>query len=329
MKDKRILIIGGTGALGKTLIKKYHQENKIMIFSRDEHKHVDLLKQYPKIKSYLGDIRDKSSITNSFSKFKPHVVINTAALKHVPICENNAIESVKTNILGHQNLIEVTSEFNKLETLIFISTDKACKPINIYGMCKAISEKLYYNYAESTENTKVVMVRYGNVLESTGSVIPYFKSLIESGQNYLPITHPDMTRFLLTLDDATDLIAWAYNYEHSHGKIAIPKIKAMKVTDIAECLIEEKVREKQRSLGFVDDGDDVVDVTLKVVGIRPGEKVHEELISKEEWLRTTDHENYLIGTKTISDELWSYNSKDSLMDSSETYKFLQESGVVR
>ena len=329
MKDKRILIIGGTGALGKTLIKKYHQENKIMIFSRDEHKHVNLLKKYPKIESYLGDIRDKSSITNSSSKFKPHVVINTAALKHVPICENNAIESVKTNILGHQNLIEVTSEFNKLETLIFISTDKACKPINIYGMCKAISEKLYYNYAESTKNTKVVMVRYGNVLESTGSVIPYFKSLIESGQNYLPITHPDMTRFLLTLDDATDLIAWAYNYEHSHGKIAIPKIKAMKVTDIAECLIEEKVREKQRSLGFVDDGDDVVDVTLKVVGIRPGEKVHEELISKEEWLRTTDHENYLIGTKTISDELWSYNSKDSLMDSSETYKFLQESGVVR
>ena len=337
MKDKRILIIGGTGALGKTLIKKYHQENKIMIFSRDEHKHVDLLKQYPKIESYLGDIRDKSSITNSFSKFKPHVVINTAALKHVPICENNAIESVKTNILGHQNLIEVTSEFNKLETLIFISTDKACKPINIYGMCKAISEKLYYNYAESTENTKVVMVRYGNVLESTGSVIPYFKSLIKSGQNYLPITHPDMTRFLLTLDDATDLIDWAYEYEYSHGKIAVPKIKAMKVTDIANCLIEEQVKEKRGYIDYIrgvpnssdDDGDDTVDVELKVVGIRPGEKLHEELISKEEWLKTTDHENYLIGTKTISDELWSYNSKDSLMDSSETYKFLQESGVVR
>lgn len=329
MKDKRILIIGGTGALGKTLIKKYHQENKIMIFSRDEHKHVDLLKQYPKIKSYLGDIRDKSSITNSFSKFKPQVVINTAALKHVPICEYNAIESVKTNILGHQNLIEVASEFNKLETLIFVSTDKACKPINIYGMCKAISEKLYYNYAESTENTKVVMVRYGNVLESTGSVIPYFKSLIKSGQNYLPITHPEMTRFLLTLDDATDLIDWAYEYEYSHGKIAVPKIKAMKVTDIADCLIEEKVNEKQMSMGYADDGDDTVDVGLKIVGIRPGEKLHEELISKEEWLRTTDHENYLIGTESTNDELWSYNSKDSLMDSSETYKFLQDSGVIK
>ena len=329
MKDKRILIIGGTGALGKTLIKKYHQENKIMIFSRDEHKHVDLLKQYPKIKSYLGDIRDKSSITNSFSKFKPQVVINTAALKHVPICEDNAIESVKTNILGHQNLIEVASEFNKLETLIFVSTDKACKPINIYGMCKAISEKLYYNYAESTENTKVVMVRYGNVLESTGSVIPYFKSLIKSGQNYLPITHPEMTRFLLTLDDATDLIDWAYEYEYSHGKIAVPKIKAMKVTDIADCLIEEKVIEKQQSMAFADDGDDTVDVELKIVGIRPGEKLHEELISEEEWLKTTDHENYLIGTESTNGELWSYNSKDSLMDTSETYKFLQDSGVVR
>ena len=329
MKDKRILIIGGTGALGKTLIKKYHQENDIMIFSRDEHKHVDLLKEYPNIKSYLGDIRDKDSITNSFSKFKPHIVINTAALKHVPICEDNAIESVKTNILGHQNLIEVTSEFNTLETLIFVSTDKACKPINIYGMCKAISEKLYYNYAESTENTKVVMVRYGNVLESTGSVIPYFKSLIKSGQNYLPITHPDMTRFLLTLDDATDLIDWAYEYEYSHGKIAVPKIKAMKVTDIADCLIEEKVTEKQQSMAFADDGDDTVDVELKVVGIRPGEKLHEELISKEEWLRTTDHENYLIGTESTNDELWSYNSKDSLMKTSETYKFLQDSGVVK
>ena len=329
MKDKRILIIGGTGALGKTLIKKYHQENDIMIFSRDEHKHVDLLKEYPNIKSYLGDIRDKDSITNSFSKFKPHIVINTAALKHVPICEDNAIESVKTNILGHQNLIEVASEFNKLETLIFVSTDKACKPINIYGMCKAISEKLYYNYAESTENTKVVMVRYGNVLESTGSVIPYFKSLIESGQNYLPITHPDMTRFLLTLDDATDLIDWAYEYEYSHGKIAVPKIKAMKVTDIADCLIEEKVIEKQQSMAFADDGDDTVDVELKIVGIRPGEKLHEELISEEEWLKTTDHENYLIGTESTNDELWSYNSKDSLMDTSETYKFLQDSGVVR
>ena len=171
---------------------------------------------------------------------------------------------------------------------------------------------MYYNYAELSDSTKVVMVRYGNVLESTGSVIPYFKSLLESGQDYLPITHPDMTRFLLTLDDATDLIDWAYSCEHSHGKIAIPKIKALKVTDIANVLI--------KSYGL--------DIPLKYIGIRRGEKLHEEMISKEEWMRTEEHENFLIGNEYIRDEQKSYNSFDSLMDSSEAYDFLKESEVI-
>ena len=156
MKHKRVLIIGGTGALGQALIRRYRQDNKIMIFSRDEHKHVDLMKKYTDVESHLGDIRDKDSIINCFNRFQPNVVINTAALKHVPICETNSIESVKTNILGHQNVIESIREFKNIETLIFVSTDKACKPINIYGMCKAISEKLYSNYAETKSNTKVV-----------------------------------------------------------------------------------------------------------------------------------------------------------------------------
>ena len=314
IKNKRILIIGGTGALGKSLIQKYHKHNEIIVFSRDEHKHVDLLKQYNNIESCLGDIRDKNSIKNSFNKFNPNIVINTAALKHVPICENNAIESVKTNILGHQNIIESVSEFPGIETLIFISTDKACKPINIYGMCKAISEKLYSNYAETQQKVKVVMVRYGNVLESTGSVIPYFRELLERGDDYLPITHADMTRFLLTLDEATDLIDWAYESPLSHGKIAVPKIKSMKVIDIAKCLI--KYYEKTDK------------VKLKMIGVRPGEKIHEELISSEEWLRTEEYENYLITTDYINSDLWSYNSKDSLMSDSNTYKFLQNSGVI-
>ena len=314
IKNKKIMIMGGTGALGKALIKKYHEDNEIIVFSRDEHKHVDLLKQYSDIKSYLGDIRDKDSIKNSFNKFNPSIVINTAALKHVPICENNAMESVKTNILGHQNIIESVSEFQGIETLIFISTDKACKPINIYGMCKAISEKLYSNYAETQQEVKVVMVRYGNVLESTGSVIPYFRELLDRGDNYLPITHGDMTRFLLTLDEATDLIDWAYECSFSHGKIAVPKIKSMKVIDIAKCLI--KYYEKTDK------------VKLKIIGVRPGEKIHEELISSEEWLRTEEYENYLITTDYINSDLWSYNSKDSLMNNDKTYKFLQNSGVI-
>ena len=329
MKDKKILILGGTGALGKSLIKRYYDKNRIIILSRDEHKHVHLMKKYDKLISHLGDIRDKDSLRNCFDKYRPDVVINTAALKHVPICETNSMESVKTNILGHQNVIETIKEFNDIETLIFISTDKACKPINIYGMCKAISEKLYYNYSESSGNTKVVMVRYGNVLESTGSVIPYFKKLIEDGEKYLPITHPEMTRFLLTLDDATDLIDWAYNYKKSHGKIAVPKIKAMKIVDMANCLIQKQDLLKQMSFDFIEDGVPDSGIKLKMVGIRPGEKLHEELISEEEWLRTEEHENFLIGTKTINDELWSYNSRDSLMDDSETYQFLRDSGVIK
>lgn len=315
MKYKKVLILGGTGALGKSLIKRYYNENKIIIFSRDEHKHVDLMKKYDKLLSHLGDIRDKDSLRNCFDKYKPNVVINTAALKHVPICETNSIESVKTNILGHQNVIETVKEFKDIETLIFVSTDKACKPINIYGMCKAISEKLYSNYAETETNTKVVMVRYGNVLESTGSVIPYFKSILESGNVKLPITHLDMTRFLLTLDDAVELINWTYNHPKSHGKIAVPKIKSMKIVDLARCLI--------KSYGLKGK------VGLEIVGVRPGEKLHEEMISQEEWFRTEDDTNYLINNTQIHNEMWSYNSKDTLLSLDESYKFLQKSGVIK
>ena len=312
MIDKKVLIIGGTGALGRALIRRYNENNSLMIFSRDEHKHVDLMKQYVDLESYLGDIRDKDSIRNCFDKFRPDVVINTAALKHVPICESNSIESVKTNIIGHQNVIESIREFNNIETLIFVSTDKACKPINIYGMCKAISEKLYSNYAETKSNTKVVTVRYGNVLESTGSVIPYFKQLLKSNSDFLPITHPDMTRFLITLDDAVELIDWTYNHPTSHGKIAVPKIKSMRMIDLAKCLIKRYKK----------------DTEIKIVGIRPGEKLHEEMISEEEWFRTEENDNYLINTHNVNSDIWSYSSKDSLMTEDESYTFLQDSGVI-
>ena len=315
MKDKKILILGGTGALGKSLIKRYYDKNRIIILSRDEHKHVHLMKKYDKLISHLGDIRDKDSLRNCFDKYRPDVVINTAALKHVPICETNSMESVKTNILGHQNVIETIKEFNDIETLIFISTDKACKPINIYGMCKAISEKLYSNYAETETNTKVVMVRYGNVLESTGSVIPYFKSILESGNAKLPITHLDMTRFLLTLGDAVELIDWTYDHPTSHGKIAVPKIKSMKINDLARCLI--------KAYGLKGR------VGLEVVGVRPGEKLHEEMISQEEWFRTEDDKNYLINNLPIHNDMWSYNSADTLMNIEDSYKFLQKSGVIQ
>jgi FlaA1/EpsC-like NDP-sugar epimerase len=314
MKSKKILIFGGAGALGRTLIKRYYNDNEVVIFSRDEHKHYHLLKEYPKVKSIIGDIKDKDSIKNALLKEKPNIVINAAALKHVPVCEDNPYESVKTNIIGHQNVIECVS-LCQIETLIFVSTDKACKPINVYGMCKAISEQLYISFAKQQKETKVVIVRYGNVLESTGSVIPYFKDLLEdSNTKTLPITDCDMTRFLLTLEQATDLIHWAYEYSDSHGKIAVPKVKSLKVTDIANVLI--------------DSYD--VDVSLKEIGIRPGEKLHEEMVSSEEWRKTESLDNFLlIGSKTTNDDNHSYNSLDYLMDSSEAHDFLKESGVIR
>ena len=314
IKNKKILIFGGAGALGKTLIKRYYEHNEIIVFSRDEHKHYNLLKEYPKVKSIIGDIKDKDSINNALLKEKPNIVINAAALKHVPICEDNPYESVKTNIIGHQNLIECVSLYN-IETLIFVSTDKACKPINVYGMCKAISEQLYISFAKQQDKTKVVIVRYGNVLESTGSVIPFFKDLLDdSNTTTLPITHSEMTRFLLTLEQATDLIHWAYSYDGSHGKIAVPKVKSLKVTDVANALIKSYKR----------------NIDLIMIGIRPGEKLHEEMVSSEEWRKTEELENFfLIGNNTINDEQHSYNSLDYLMDSSDAYKFLKESGVIK
>jgi FlaA1/EpsC-like NDP-sugar epimerase len=188
-------------------------------------------------------------------------------------------------------------------------------------MCKAISEQLYISFAKQQQTTKVVMVRYGNVLESTGSVIPYFKSLLDNGSDFLPITHSDMTRFLLTLDEAVDLIDWSYHHKNSHGKIAVPKVKSMRVVDVAKSLIKSygKNTTVEESTNFVK---------LKNIGIRSGEKLHEEMISTEEWLRTEDLENYLITSEIVNEEMWSYSSKNSVLTEKETYKFLSKSGVI-
>lgn len=316
MLNKRILLIGGTGALGKTLIKKYIPTNDILVLSRDEHKHVDLGKEYDnteKLTFRIGDVKDINSLRNAIEDYKPHVVINTAALKHVPICESNPYESVNVNIQGHQNLIQSVKRSNhRIETLMFISTDKACAPINVYGMCKAISERLYIDYAKQQKDIKVCLVRYGNVLESTGSVIPYFKKLIHSGVIKLPITDMRMTRFLLSLDRACELIDFAYNND-THGCICIPKVKSFSIPSIAKALFK---------WGGVN-GD------LDVVGIRPGEKLHEAMISEVEWMRTIDlGKNYLITDDIVNSESKSYNSLDSVMPDDEVYMFLKENNVI-
>ncbi len=293
MKNKKIMIIGGTGALGKTLIKRYNEENNILVFSRDEHKQVKLKNTFNEIQYQIGDVKDKDSLLQAINEYEPNIVINTAALKHVPICEENPYESVKTNIIGHRNLIDcIQSSNHKIETLIFISTDKACKPINVYGMCKAISERLYIDYANKQKDVKVVLCRYGNVLESTGSVIPYFKKLLESGVSSLPITDERMTRFTITLKESVELIDWAYNHTESHGAIVVPKLKSMFITDLAKVLAK-------------DYGHD--DIDLNFVGIRHGGKLHEEMVSLEESMRAKEYDKYFMITDSIINEgAWSF-----------------------
>ena len=185
--------------------------------------------------------------------------------------------------------------------------------MNVYGMCKAISERLYIDFANKQKDIKVCLCRYGNVLESTGSVIPFFKDLLNKGITTLPITDKRMTRFLLTLEDAVNLIEWSYDHPESHGKIIIPKIKALKITDIA------------KSLGKAYDND----VKFQYIGIRPGEKLHEAMISDTESFRTIEHEKYfMITDKIINQESWAFSSDKSLMKPEETDKFLKESKVI-
>ena len=317
MKNKKIMIIGGTGALGKTLIKRYNEENNILVFSRDEHKQVKLKNTFGEIQYQIGDVKDKDSLLQAINEYEPNIVINTAALKHVPICEENPYESVKTNIIGHRNLIDcIQSSNHKIETLIFISTDKACKPINVYGMCKAISERLYIDYANKQKDVKVVLCRYGNVLESTGSVIPYFKKLLESGVSCLPITDERMTRFTITLKESVELIDWAYNHTESHGAIVVPKLKSMFITDLAKVLAK-------------DYGHD--DIDLNFVGIRPGEKLHEEMVSLEESMRAKEYDKYFMITDSIINEgAWSFSSDSTIIDDyDEITNFLIEKKVLK
>ena len=315
IKNKKILIIGGTGALGKTLVKRYYDSNEIIVLSRDEHKHYHLQKEYPNVHSIIGDVKDKSSIKNCLFRFKPQIVVNAAALKHVPICEDDPFESVKTNIMGHQNVIESVSEVGDIETLIFVSTDKACNPINVYGMCKSISEKLYVEYAKQRNVPKVVLVRYGNVLESTGSVIPFFQGLLDKGEQELPITDKRMTRFLITLEESVDLIDWSFNHPESHGNIIVPRLESMMMTDLAT--------ELGKSYG-------VNDIKLNYVGIRPGEKIHEEMVSLEESLRSKTFDKYfMITDNVINEEVWSFASDTVIMESEDVKQFLISKKVIK
>ena len=328
-ENRRVLITGGTGSLGKTLVQtllrgEYGIPSKIFIFSRDEAKHHDMkiyYQQHPlkdlfnsRVQFVIGDVRDYHSISMVLSNHV-NIVINAAALKQVPSCEDNPYEAVKTNILGAENIIRSIKEHNLLiETLVGISTDKACKPVNVMGMTKAIQERLFINANLECPWTRFVCVRYGNVLASRGSVIPLFHKQIKSG-GPITITTEDMTRFLLPLSYAVHTIYNAISFGVA-GDTYIPKIPSAYIIDVAKSLIGDQ------------------DIPIVISGIRPGEKIHESMISEEEGFRTIDAGDFYIikPTWSTSQNVYinkSYNSNDNIMNYDEVYAMLNKYNLIK
>lgn len=280
IKGKRILVTGGTGSFGKLFITKILQyaPKEIIVFSRDENKQgqMNLEMQGKPLRFVLGDIRDYRSIREAMRGVD--IVIHAAALKWIPEVEYNVWEGVKTNVVGIQNIIEAAKD-ESVEKVVALSTDKAVSPINAYGMTKALQERLVTtaNLYRDKIKTTFVSTRYGNVLGSRGSVVPLFLSLIKAGKP-LTITDPAMTRFLLTLEDSVDLVLEALT-ESVGGEIFVRKMPAHTVGDLADVLLEEfNLPAKMK----------------KIIGIRPGEKIHEALIGEYEGERTVAVGNYYV-----------------------------------
>ncbi|MFV2058977.1 MAG: UDP-N-acetylglucosamine 4,6-dehydratase (inverting), partial [Thiohalomonadales bacterium] len=256
--DSSILITGGTGSLGKRLVQTLQQRYKpkrIIIFSRDELKQFEMQQEFndPCMRYFIGDVRDQERLSQAMDGVD--YVIHAAALKQVPAAEYNPMECIKTNIHGAENVIKAAIA-NDVKKVIALSTDKAANPINLYGATKLASDKLFVaaNNMTGRHPTRFGVVRYGNVVGSRGSVVPFFKKLIAEGTDFLPITHSDMTRFWITLQQGVDFVL--KNFERMHGgEIFVPKIPSATITDLATSLAP--------------------DIPHKVVGIRPGEKLHE------------------------------------------------------
>lgn len=278
--NKSILITGGTGSFGKFFIKKilkdYPKIRRIIVYSRDEQKQFVMsnespFREFSKIMRYfIGDVRDYERLKRALNGVD--YVIHAAAMKHVHIAEYNPDECVKTNVFGAQNVIQASLE-NSVKNVVALSTDKACAPINLYGASKLTSDKLFIsgNYLKGFRDIKFSVVRYGNVLGSNGSVFPFFLNKRAEGE--LPITHPEMTRFNITLEKGVEMVIHALMYSWG-GEIFVPKIPSYKILDVAEAISPS--------------------CTKKVVGIRPGEKIHEEMISAADSFNTYDIEDYYV-----------------------------------
>ena len=275
--NKNILITGGTGSFGKKYTKillENYKPNKIIIYSRDELKQYEMAQEFDSsiMRYFIGDVRDEDRLNTAMNGVD--FGIHAAAMKHVPIAEYNPMECIKTNIHGAQNVINASIK-NRVEKVIALSTDKACNPVNLYGATKLASDKLFIaaNNIVGIAPTRFSVVRYGNVVGSRGSVVPLFKKLIANGAKELPITDEKMTRFWITLEDGVKFVL--KNFERMQGgELFIPKIPSMKITDLAATLAPN--------------------LPTKIIGIRPGEKLHEIMISADDALHSLEFSDHYV-----------------------------------
>jgi len=279
LKGKTILITGGTGSFGKMftklILERHPQIKKLIIFSRDEQKHFQMAQgfpeqKYPAIRYFIGDVRDKARLTRAFEGVD--IVIHAAAMKHVHLAEYNPMECVKTNINGAENVIHAALETG-VSKVVALSTDKAAAPINLYGATKLASDKLFIaaNNIKGKRDIRFSVVRYGNVMGSNGSVMPFFLTKKKNGEKFLPITDDQMTRFNISLEDGCEMVFYAIEQAWG-GEIFVPKIPSYKITDVATAIAPE--------------------LEQKIVGIRPGEKLHEEMITSSDSYNTVDIGKY-------------------------------------
>jgi len=300
---KSILITGGTGSFGhryvSTLLEQYDLK-RLVIYSRDELKQYEMAMKFQGhedvMRFFIGDVRDASRLKEATRGID--IIIHAAAMKHVPIAEYNPMECIKTNIYGAENVIQAALD-NKVDHVMALSTDKAANPINLYGATKLVSDKLFVAANNmSGGRTKFAVVRYGNVVGSRGSVVPFFESLIKKGVESLPITHKDMTRFWITLQQGVDFVFKCME-RMDGGEIFVPKIPSVRIVDLAKAMAP--------------------DLPLEIIGIRPGEKIHEIMCPADDSHLTIEFDDYFV----IAPSITFYSRKSDFTES-----ILQERGKI-
>ncbi len=320
--NKRILLFGGSGSLGNAFIKKHLANNQIWNFSRDECKHWKMSLKYksPNLQFIIGDIRDYNAVENAIIRVQPHVIVIMAALKHIDRCEYAIHECIQTNCMGPMNILNAIEKNNdrltNLETTVMVSTDKACEPTNAYGMAKALAESAIVEKSLYITNRKFVNIRYGNVLNSRGSIIPI---LHEKGADpevkEFTLTHEDMTRFVMTLEQSVELIEYAA-MEGESGDTVIPNLISMRLKDLLE-LFSAKYNKP-----------------VRITGLRPGEKLLESLISETQAMRLIKKDNGYMHIKApyknllIMDDVRNYNSRINPLTKVELERYLQHYQLI-